>query len=128
VRDFGAIARNYLQSWCLPDFVGSFPFDVIIAVFVDTTSRRAREGGKEGEGGRSWGNREKETRHMLQARARQVSQYRKKQTASFEVRSKAFLYKEIRNSFLRREEQSRTELFPAPGEQSFFLYREAEGA
>ena len=35
VREFSLIAKNYLRSWFLPDFSGSFPFDKTIAAFID---------------------------------------------------------------------------------------------
>ena len=35
VREFSSIAKNYLRSWFLPDFSGSFPFDKTIAAFID---------------------------------------------------------------------------------------------
>jgi hypothetical protein len=35
VRDFGTIAKNYLETWFLPDFAGSFPFDNVITLFID---------------------------------------------------------------------------------------------
>jgi hypothetical protein len=39
VREFSWIAKNYLRSWFLPDFAGSFPFDTTIAAFVDTDAK-----------------------------------------------------------------------------------------
>jgi hypothetical protein len=35
VREFSWIAKNYLRSWFLPDFAGSFPFDKTIVVLID---------------------------------------------------------------------------------------------
>jgi hypothetical protein len=39
VREFSWIAKNYVRSWFVPDFAGSFPFDKAIAAFIDTDSR-----------------------------------------------------------------------------------------
>ena len=39
VREFSLIAKNYLRSWFLPDFAGSFPFDKTIAALVETDER-----------------------------------------------------------------------------------------
>ena len=38
VKDFRAIARNYLRSWFVPDLLGSFPFDVVVTALVDVSS------------------------------------------------------------------------------------------
>jgi hypothetical protein len=35
VREFSKIAQNYLRSWFIPDFAGSFPFDKVITSLVD---------------------------------------------------------------------------------------------
>ena len=39
VREFSLIAKNYLRSWFVPDFAGSFPFDKTIAAFIDADAR-----------------------------------------------------------------------------------------
>ncbi len=39
VLEFSWIARNYLRSWFVPDFAGSFPFDKTIAALIDTDAR-----------------------------------------------------------------------------------------
>jgi hypothetical protein len=39
VRKFSLIAKNYLRSWFVPDFAGSFPFDKTIAALIDTDAR-----------------------------------------------------------------------------------------
>ena len=39
VREFSLIAKNYLRSWFVPDFAGSFPFDKTIAALIDTDGR-----------------------------------------------------------------------------------------
>ena len=36
VREFSLIAKNYLRTWFIPDFAGSFPFDKVITAFMDT--------------------------------------------------------------------------------------------
>jgi hypothetical protein len=36
VRDFYLIANHYLQTWFIPDFAGTFPFDKVITAFIDT--------------------------------------------------------------------------------------------
>eukprot|EP00291_Cryptomonas_curvata_P019088 CAMPEP_0172177164 /NCGR_PEP_ID=MMETSP1050-20130122/15269_1 /TAXON_ID=233186 /ORGANISM="Cryptomonas curvata, Strain CCAP979/52" /LENGTH=380 /DNA_ID=CAMNT_0012849623 /DNA_START=228 /DNA_END=1366 /DNA_ORIENTATION=- len=35
VRDFSLIAKQYLRTWFIADFAGSFPFDKLITAFVD---------------------------------------------------------------------------------------------
>ena len=35
VRDFAMIAKQYMRTWFLADFAGSFPFDKVITAFVD---------------------------------------------------------------------------------------------
>ncbi len=39
VREFSWIAKNYLRTWFLPDFAGSFPFDKTIVAFIDADAR-----------------------------------------------------------------------------------------
>ena len=39
VREFSLIAKNYLRSWFVPDFAGSFPFDKSIAALIDSDER-----------------------------------------------------------------------------------------
>ena len=41
IRDFRTIASSYARSWLLPDFAGSFPFDMIIASFLEQDSGEA---------------------------------------------------------------------------------------
>ena len=36
VREFPLIAKNYLRTWFIPDFAGSFPFDKVITAFMET--------------------------------------------------------------------------------------------
>ena len=39
--DFGSIAVLYLKGWFLPDLLSSFPFDAVVAMFVDDTNPEA---------------------------------------------------------------------------------------
>jgi hypothetical protein len=39
VREFSLIAKNYVRSWFVPDFAGSFPFDKTITALIDADGR-----------------------------------------------------------------------------------------
>jgi hypothetical protein len=39
VREFSVIAKQYLRTWFLADFAGSFPFDKVISAFVDADQK-----------------------------------------------------------------------------------------
>jgi hypothetical protein len=39
IRDFSLIAKNYLRTWFVLDFSGSFPFDKVITLIMDTNAQ-----------------------------------------------------------------------------------------